>query len=113
MPSHKSKAYSTMCRRKKKQLNALIKKVQHTFVIVDIWFSRDRRSYFGITGHFILNFELHTVVLSCKRFTGKHTTENIFQIIRPERCNLSDAKFQEMVIIRCKEKLMKYMNEHD
>ena len=33
----------------------------------------------GITGHYILEFELQTALLSCKRFRGAHTGEAIFE----------------------------------
>ena len=42
------------------------------------------RAFFGVTGHFIVNFELKRVVLSCNRF-GSHTGEAIL------------AKYREIV----------------
>ena len=35
------------------------------------------KGYLGITGHFILDWTMHTVMLQCKRFKGKHSAENI------------------------------------
>ena len=33
----------------------------------------------GITGHCIINWTMESVMLACKRFTGRHTAENIRQ----------------------------------
>lgn len=44
---------------------------------IDIWSNRQLRSYIGITAHFILNWKLHTALLTCKRFHGRHTADNI------------------------------------
>lgn len=38
------------------------------------------RSFFGMTGHFIVDFDLQTVMLSCQRFKGRHTADNIYQV---------------------------------
>ena len=45
---------------------------------VDLWSSRDMRSFMGITGHFVVNFSLHSVMLACHRFQGSHTADKIF-----------------------------------
>ncbi len=44
---------------------------------IDLWSSRDMRSFIGITGHYIENFILHTIMLACNRFKGRHTADNI------------------------------------
>ena len=43
---------------------------------VDLWSSRDMRSFMGITGHFVINFSLHSVMLACHRFYGSHATDH-------------------------------------
>uniref|UniRef100_A0A0E9QR47 Uncharacterized protein n=1 Tax=Anguilla anguilla TaxID=7936 RepID=A0A0E9QR47_ANGAN len=35
-------------------------------------------NFLGITGRFILNFELHAVMVACESFKGRHTAENYF-----------------------------------
>ena len=46
---------------------------------LDIWSSRQMRSYLGISAHYILEWEMKTIVLACKRFQGRHTADNIMQ----------------------------------
>ena len=38
------------------------------------------KGFLGITGHFIVDWTLKSVMIACKRFTGKHTSENIRQV---------------------------------
>ena len=47
---------------------------------VDLWSSRDTcvRSFMGITGHFVVNFSLHNIIMACHRFQGSHTADKIF-----------------------------------
>lgn len=35
------------------------------------------KSYLGVTGHFIIDFKLHSIMLTCHRFRGSHTGEAI------------------------------------
>lgn len=35
------------------------------------------KSFIGVTGHMIVDFKLHTVLLACARVKGRHTAENI------------------------------------
>ena len=44
---------------------------------IDIWTNRQMRSYIGITAHFIREWKLQNAMLVCKRFTGRHTADNI------------------------------------
>ena len=46
---------------------------------MDLSSSKDMRSFIGLTGHFILNFTLMSVLLTCRRFHGLHTRESIYQ----------------------------------
>ena len=48
-------------------------------VTLDIWSSRQMRSYLGITAHYISDWTLRSVVLACKRFRGRHTADNIIR----------------------------------
>ncbi|KAG7166413.1 hypothetical protein Hamer_G005510, partial [Homarus americanus] len=36
------------------------------------------RSFIGVTGHFILDHTLNSVMLACRRFKGSHTSDNIY-----------------------------------
>ena len=44
---------------------------------IDIWTNRQLRSYIGTTAHFIREWKLQNAMLVCKRFTGRHTADNI------------------------------------
>lgn len=46
---------------------------------IDLWTNRQMRSFIGITGHLIIDWAMHSVMLACKRFKGRHTAENIRQ----------------------------------
>jgi hypothetical protein len=35
------------------------------------------KRFLGITAHYILNWEMNSAMLGCKRFKGRHTAENI------------------------------------
>lgn len=37
------------------------------------------RSFLGITGHFVIDFALKSVLLTCSRFHGSYTEETIYQ----------------------------------
>ena len=51
-------------------------------VTLDIWSSRPMRSYLGITGHFLVDWSMKSVVLACKRFRGRHTADSIRPTVR-------------------------------
>ncbi|VDI46437.1 Hypothetical predicted protein [Mytilus galloprovincialis] len=57
-----------------KEKMSLAKSVNLT---IDLWSNRQMRAFMGITGHFIQDWTAHSVMLSCKRFKGKHTAESI------------------------------------
>ena len=35
------------------------------------------KGFLGITGHFILDWVMQSVMIACKRFKGRHTADNI------------------------------------
>ena len=43
---------------------------------MDIWTNRQMRSYLGVTGHFIEDFKLQSIILSGRRFRGSHTGDS-------------------------------------
>ena len=51
---------------------------QSVCVTVDMWTNRQMRSYRGMTGHFVEDWTLKSSVLSCTRFNGRHTADNIY-----------------------------------
>ena len=57
------------------RLIARLKQADKICATIDLWSSRQMRSYYGVTGHFILDWTLHSVMLACSRFRGSHTAE--------------------------------------
>ena len=68
-------------------------------ITLDIWTSRDMRSYLGITAHFIRTFKLESVMLACNRFSGKHTAEHILENYQEILANfdLSSSKISSVI----------------
>lgn len=44
---------------------------------IEIWSYRQMRWFLGITGHFIHEWQMISIMIYCKRFKGKHSAENI------------------------------------
>jgi len=59
-------------------IKLLLLQTSSVCLTVDLWSSRDMRSYFGVTAHFISDYELKGVMLACTRFVGSHTADRIF-----------------------------------
>ena len=45
---------------------------------MDIWTNLQMKSFLGVTAHYISEWQLKSVMLSCHRVKGSHTAENIF-----------------------------------
>ena len=56
-------------------LKLRLKKAQSVCLTIDLWSNRQMKGFLGITGHFIVDWTLKSVMIACKRFTGKHTSE--------------------------------------
>ena len=78
MPTQKTISYKHLPQVQFK-LKAALKKADHVCLTIDIWTSRDMRSYLGITCHYIENMQMKSGMLACKRFRGRHTAENIHE----------------------------------
>ncbi len=78
VPSRKHLA-STLLPHKLSQLQddllRRMKQADRICTTLDLWSSRQMRSYLGITGHFILDWSLYSVMLSCSRFQGAQRAE--------------------------------------
>ena len=82
MPSRKhlsSNLLPSVCYSVETQLKMQMRQAQDICLTVDIWSSCDMRSFMGITGHFILDYTMHSVMLACRRFTGSHTGEKTLE----------------------------------
>ena len=58
-------------------MSGILANVSNVCVTVDIWSNRQMRSYLGVTGHYIEEYTVRSVMLACKRFKGRHTADNI------------------------------------
>ena len=80
MPSRKhlsSKLLTARYSEVRSSVEHLLHLAPQIWLTVDIWSNRQMKSYLGVTGHFIIDFTLHSVMLSCRRFRGSHTGEEI------------------------------------
>ena len=65
------------CSQMKESLKCALQTAQSACTTVDIWSSRQMKSYIGIAAHFIKDWSLHGAMLACKRFKGSHTADRI------------------------------------
>ena len=56
--------------------------VQAVSLTIDLSSNRQMRGLIGITGHSVLDWTMHSVMLSCSRFRGHHTAENVAQQVQ-------------------------------
>ncbi|CAC5386803.1 unnamed protein product [Mytilus coruscus] len=72
-----------------------LKKAGHICFTVDLWSNRSMKGFLGITAHYVLNWEMKSAMIACKRFKGRHTAENILH--EYEECitsfNINDKMF--------------------
>ena len=62
-----------------------VEQVSSITLTTDLWSNRQMKSYIGITGHFILDWKINSIMVACHRFSGRHSA-----------CNIYD-KFQEII----------------
>ena len=80
LPSRKhltSKLLPAKITKTQADLMARLKKADKVCATIDLWSSMQMRSYFGVTGHFIVDWALESVMLGCIRFRGSHTADAI------------------------------------
>lgn len=74
---------STLLHQKTQEVNTAVKsqlqQAKSVCLTIDLWSSRQMRGFIGITGHYILDWTMKSVMLACSRFRGRHTAENISQ----------------------------------
>ena len=71
----------------RENLTKEFEKVHSLSLTTDLWSNRQMRSYIGITGHYILNWRMNSVMVACHRFQGRHTA-----------CNILYEVFQDIVV---------------
>ncbi|XP_053375534.1 uncharacterized protein LOC123533927 isoform X3 [Mercenaria mercenaria] len=52
------------------------KRAENICLTIDLWSNRSMKGFLGITAHYILDWEMKSAMIACKRFKGKHTAEN-------------------------------------
>lgn len=67
----------------KNELKSTLKDIDHICITADIW-SAKRRSFFGVTAHWIDidTLERKSASLACRRFKGVHNFENIANFLQ-------------------------------
>ena len=83
MPSRKHLSYALLpqrAERVRQMLKQQMSRAPSVYLTVDMWSSREMRSYIGITSHFVADFVLESQMVACKRFRGSHTAENIHEM---------------------------------
>ena len=60
-------------------INSALDNVTDICLTIDLWSSRDMRSFVGITGHYTKDYQLQSVMLACQRFRGSHNAERIHE----------------------------------
>ena len=63
----------------KEEIIRELKLASNVCLTIDLWSNRQMRAFLGITGHYILDWKLNSVMLACSRFKGKHIAEKIQQ----------------------------------
>ena len=61
----------------KAKIDALLQQTTSIAITADLWSSRSMRSFLGITGHVIIDYEMISFMFSCIRVTKNHTSVNI------------------------------------
>ena len=56
-----------------------LKSTENICLTINLWSNRQMRAFLGITGHYIINWKLNSIMLACSRFKGKHTADKIQQ----------------------------------
>lgn len=72
-----TKLLPRMYARMKSQLLEIIGKVKHMAITTDTWTSTSNEGILAVTGHFIINKRLQSVLLSALVVEGRHDADNI------------------------------------
>lgn len=82
LPSRKHFSIKLLLERSTSIQNSLkskLRAVESVCLTIDLWSNRQMKGFIGITGHFILDWCIESIMVSCKRFRGQHCAENIRQ----------------------------------
>lgn len=59
------------------QLKTKLSNAQNLCLSLDPWSNRQMTAFLGVTGHYVPDWELKSVMLECKRIKRRHTSDNI------------------------------------
>ena len=62
--------------------NSLCKELNqanHLAITIDLWSNRQMKAFLGITAHYIIDWEMKSAMLACRRMKGSHTSDNIYE----------------------------------
>lgn len=65
------------CKAVYEDIKSKLQRAPSVYLTMDLWTSRDMRSFMGVTGHFIIDYVLQSVMFGCRRFYGSHRGEAI------------------------------------
>ena len=88
MPTRKHPSTKLIEEKYRKIHDNIAKKVEQVSGIAlttDLWSKRQMKCYIGITGYFILDWKINSIMIACDRFSGRHSA-----------CHIYD-KYQEMI----------------
>lgn len=82
VPSRKhldNKLLMEKCRFLQSAVKSDMESAMNICVTLDIWSSRQMKSFLGITAYYNTDWTFKSVVLACKRFRGRHTADKIIR----------------------------------
>lgn len=85
VPSRKHLS-TKLLQEKAREIQSLLKEqlnnAEHICLTVDLWSNISMKGFLGITAHFILGWELKSAMIACKRFKGRHTSDNATNMVK-------------------------------
>ncbi|MGH0147837.1 UNVERIFIED_CONTAM: hypothetical protein FKN15_073738 [Acipenser sinensis] len=63
-------------------LKLKMQQAQDMCLTIDIWSNRNMHCFIVITGHYILNYNMHSIIVACKRFKGSNIADNIHHMYK-------------------------------
>ncbi|CAH0726848.1 unnamed protein product, partial [Brenthis ino] len=66
----------------KNQMMELVQKAKNVCLTMDCWTSQVMDAYLAVTAHFLIDFEMKTVLLHCEHFSGTHTADALAEVLK-------------------------------
>jgi len=68
------------CESIREHINRLLTRATNVCLTLDMWTSRAQNAFMGVTGHFILDYRMKSVLLACRSMDESHTAVHIEQL---------------------------------